>query len=75
MLRAHAKLIVLVDIEGFFAPLLALLDAVVADGFAHAPPRDLVRVVERVEDVIPVLTELWAVPAPLPASAREEVRP
>jgi uncharacterized protein (TIGR00730 family) len=74
MLRAHAKPVVLVDVEGFFSPLLALFDTVVAHGFAHAPPHDLFRVVQRVEDVTPTLNQLWATSEPLPTTARTEAR-
>jgi uncharacterized protein (TIGR00730 family) len=35
-LKVHAKPIILVNVEGYFAPLKALLDHVVAHGFAHA---------------------------------------
>ncbi len=72
MLQAHAKPVVFVDLEGFFAPLLAVLDGVAAHGFAHAPLRDLIRVVERVADVVPSLNELWALPECSPAPARRE---
>lgn len=74
MLRAHAKPVVLVDVEGFFSPLLALFDTVAAHGFAHVPPHDLFRVVQSVEDVIPTLNQLWAMSEPLPPTARAEAR-
>lgn len=48
------KPIVLVDIGGFWAPLLALVDHVIAEGFARPTARGSYRVVERVEDVIPI---------------------
>ncbi|MGH6876283.1 MAG: TIGR00730 family Rossman fold protein [Rhizomicrobium sp.] len=35
-LRVHAKPIIVVDVENYFAPLRALLDRVVAQGFARA---------------------------------------
>jgi hypothetical protein len=35
-LRVHAKPIILVDVEDYFAPLRALLDRVVTEGFARA---------------------------------------
>ncbi len=48
-----AKPIVLVNIGAFWAPLLALIDQVIAAGFARPDARQLYRVVERVEDVLP----------------------
>lgn len=35
-LKVHAKPIILVDVDGYFAPLRALLDRVVEEGFARA---------------------------------------
>jgi len=48
------KPIVLVSVDGFWAPLLALIDHVVAEGFARPGSRRLYHVVQRVEDAIPV---------------------
>ena len=47
------KPIVLVDIGGFWAPLLALIDRVIAEGFARPEARGTYRVVDRIEDVLP----------------------
>ena len=41
----HAKPVILVDAKGFWQPLIALLDHVIAQGFAPAILRDLVTVV------------------------------
>jgi uncharacterized protein (TIGR00730 family) len=38
-LRLHSKPVALLDVEGFWAPLLAFLDAGVADGFIPAASR------------------------------------
>jgi uncharacterized protein (TIGR00730 family) len=62
-LALHDKPIFLVDIGGYWAPLSALLDHVVAKGFARPQTRDLLRVVPNV----PVLmAALAAEPAPIP---------
>jgi uncharacterized protein (TIGR00730 family) len=47
-----AKPIVLVNIGGFWAPLLALIDQVIAAGFARPDARRLYRVIDTVEDVL-----------------------
>lgn len=48
-----AKPIVLVNVGAYWAPLLALIDQVIAAGFARPDARKLYRVVSRVEDVLP----------------------
>lgn len=45
--------IVLIDVEGFWQPLLQLIDHVIGAGFAVTSARDLYRVVSRVEEAIP----------------------
>jgi uncharacterized protein (TIGR00730 family) len=45
--------IVLIDLDGFWQPLLKLIDHVVGAGFAASNARDLYHVVSRVEDTIP----------------------
>jgi hypothetical protein len=47
------KPIVLVDILGYWQPLLTLVEQVIASGFAKPSAKDLYTVVQRVEDVIP----------------------
>ena len=54
-LRLHDKPIVLINLDGYWTPLLRLVDHVVAEGFARSESRRLFTVVERVEDVIAVL--------------------
>ena len=49
----HQKPVFLLNVEGYWQPLLALLDHVIAEGFADASLRDLIRVVADV----PALTE------------------
>jgi uncharacterized protein (TIGR00730 family) len=50
-LGLHDKPLLLIDVGGYWAPLLALIDAVVAGGYAHSDAKALYRVVHRVEDV------------------------
>lgn len=51
-LGLHAKPIFLVDIAQYWAPLRALLDEIVATGFARAPARHLVAVVPTIEALL-----------------------
>jgi uncharacterized protein (TIGR00730 family) len=57
-LGLHDKPIVVVDVEGYWAPLAALVDHVVAEGFAHPSARDLFQVVGGVDDLLPHLAAL-----------------
>ena len=54
-LGLHDKPIVLLDTEGFWGPLRALLDHVVAQGFAEASLLDFVRCAESPEGVMEIL--------------------
>lgn len=56
-LRQHAKPIVIVNIKNYFAPLRALLDHFVANGFAGAGINSLYEVAPTVEDAIKILTD------------------
>jgi uncharacterized protein (TIGR00730 family) len=56
-LRQHAKPIVLINIKDYFAPLRALLDHFVANGFAGAGINSLYEVAPTVEDAIKILTD------------------
>src|SRR6185369_193004 len=53
-LRLHAKPIVLVNVNNYYAPLIALIDHFVAQGFAGASVNDLYRVAPTVEDAIAI---------------------
>jgi uncharacterized protein (TIGR00730 family) len=64
-LGLHDKPIVLVDVAGYWAPLIELFDHTVASGFASRRALQLYRVVARVEDVLPALA---AAPEPQLAS-------
>ncbi|CAK0772565.1 Cytokinin riboside 5'-monophosphate phosphoribohydrolase [uncultured Gammaproteobacteria bacterium] len=54
-LRLHDKPMVLVDIDGYWGPLVALIDHVVDQGFAQPGNRRMFTVVSQVEDVIDAL--------------------
>ncbi|HXQ50108.1 MAG TPA: TIGR00730 family Rossman fold protein [Stellaceae bacterium] len=54
-LTLHDKPILLVDVAGYWAPFLELLDHFVASGFAGRATHQLYRVVARIEDVLPAL--------------------
>lgn len=57
-LGLHDKPILLIDIEGYWAPLLALVDHVIAKGFAPVHARSFFRTVTCIADVIPLLAAL-----------------
>jgi uncharacterized protein (TIGR00730 family) len=54
-LGLHDKPIVVVDVEGYWKPLLALIDHAIASGFAPARMRNAIEVVEGPEALIAVL--------------------
>lgn len=56
----HQKPIVLVDTNGFWQPLLALVDHVIAQGFARDSLRGLFTVVEDVNGLEDALARTWA---------------
>jgi uncharacterized protein (TIGR00730 family) len=59
-LALHEKPILIVDIAGYWAPLRALLDHLVAHGFARPQIRGLLRVVATVAELMAALAELPA---------------
>jgi len=61
-LRLHDKPIVLVDIEGYWAPLSTLIDRIIATRFAGEGSR---RLYQRVEDIDGLFATLDAVPEPV----------
>ena len=68
-LGRHARPIVLVNIEGFWNPLLVQFDSMQTEGFIR-PGLDLnMLVVDRVEDVIPAIEQALAATRPAPAEA------
>jgi uncharacterized protein (TIGR00730 family) len=54
-LRLHGKPVLLVDVAGFWAPLLAFLDAQVAAGFVPAASRDSIGLVRGPDELITAL--------------------
>jgi uncharacterized protein (TIGR00730 family) len=64
-LGLHDKPVIIADIAAYWAPLLGLIEHVIADGFAYVPLRDYYRVVARVEDVLPTLAALPQPSAPV----------
>jgi uncharacterized protein (TIGR00730 family) len=54
-LGLHRKPVVLLDVDGFYQPLFALLDAAVASGFLRPEHRALARRATRVADVLAAL--------------------
>ena len=54
-LQLHAKPVVVVNVGGYWDPLAALLDGVIAGGFAHAGIDELFTVVDGVGDVFEAL--------------------
>ncbi len=56
-LRLHDKPILLVDIGGYWAPLRALLDHIVAHGFARPETRGLLQIVPSVAALMAMLSE------------------
>ena len=62
-LRLHDKPVVVVNTDGFWEPFMALVEAVVAGGFAHTAVRDLFTMVDRIDQVLPALE---AAPEPNP---------
>ena len=57
-LGLHDKPILLVDIGGYWAPLRALLDHIVAEGFARPQTHALLQIVPTVAAVMTVLAEV-----------------
>ena len=54
-LGLHGKPVLLADIGGYWAPLLALLDRIIREGFARPETRELVRVVPTIATLLDVL--------------------
>ena len=56
-LGIHDKPIVLANIKGYWTPFLRMIDHIVAAGFMRPGDDRLVRVVERLDDVLPTLEQ------------------
>lgn len=61
-LKLSAKPVVVVNIDGYWQPLLALIDHVIAAGFARPANRDILQVVDDVEAVLPALRAIERAP-------------
>jgi uncharacterized protein (TIGR00730 family) len=56
-LGLHDKPIVLVNIDDFWSPLLALIDNQISENYVRADHRRLYEVVDNVADVLPVISQ------------------
>ena len=61
-LKLSAKPFVVVNVDGYWRPLLALIDHVIAAGFARPANRDILQVVDDVEAVLPALRAIERAP-------------
>jgi uncharacterized protein (TIGR00730 family) len=68
-LGLHDKPIILLDIAGYWRPLLGLIDHVIVQGFAAPTDRDLYKVVSTVEEVVAAMET-----APRPKTAAQPER-
>ena len=59
-LQLHDKPVVIVDLDGYWKPLVDMIDHMVAENYARPENRDLFRVVASVEDVLPALEAMPA---------------
>jgi len=59
-LGLHRKPIVVLDIDGYYRPLIELLDHAESSGFMRAADRALVSIVDSTAEVIDTLTRAWA---------------
>ncbi|HJT06062.1 MAG TPA: TIGR00730 family Rossman fold protein [Stellaceae bacterium] len=62
-LGLHGKPVIVVDIAGYWAPLIDLFEHAIAHGFAAASSREYYRVVARIDDLLPALAALPQPPA------------
>jgi hypothetical protein len=68
-LGLHDKPIILLDIAGYWRPLLGLIDHVIVQGFAATTDRDLYKVVSTVEELVAAMET-----APRPKTAAQPER-
>jgi uncharacterized protein (TIGR00730 family) len=66
-LKIHAKPCVLVNVNGFYDPLLAFLDHTVREGFIVPENRGLVQVSRDPEDALRVVEQTWGERVEIPA--------
>jgi uncharacterized protein (TIGR00730 family) len=70
-LGIHDKPIAVVDVHGFWGPLLQFLDSLVAGGFLSRQSRRLIARVDRVDDLLPALARYHPPPAEGALTAEE----
>jgi uncharacterized protein (TIGR00730 family) len=63
-LGLHRKPIVVLDIDGYYRPLVELLDHAESSGFIRPADRDLVTVVDSTVEVLATLKRAWAASRP-----------
>lgn len=56
-LDLHHKPVIALDIAGYWAPLVTLMDRVCGEGFTSPPQRDLLQIASSVEDVFRIIEE------------------
>ncbi|HLY54473.1 MAG TPA: TIGR00730 family Rossman fold protein [Stellaceae bacterium] len=56
-LGLHRKPVVLVDLDGYWSPLVAMLDRMVEEGFVQPDARQLIQTVTGIEAVLPALEQ------------------
>lgn len=66
-LRIHAKPCVLINVNGFYDPLLRFLDTCVTEGFIQAENRKLVQVARDAAEALDVVERVWRERAEIPA--------
>lgn len=54
-LKLHDKPVILVNIDGYWQPLLDMMDNIIHEGFAHPDHRNLYTVVDSIDMLIPAL--------------------
>lgn len=59
-LGLHQKHIILLDVEGYWQPLIALIDHFIGEGFADASLKDFISVAETVEQAEAILETAFA---------------
>ncbi|HJQ57127.1 MAG TPA: TIGR00730 family Rossman fold protein [Vineibacter sp.] len=57
-LALHGKPMVVVEVDGYWEPLRALIERCVTTGFARPALRDYIRFVDRIDDVLPALAAM-----------------
>ncbi len=64
-LGLHEKPIVIANIDGYWDPLSELVENILEEGYAPSSNRDLIQVVDRIEDILPEIEASPNVPGDL----------